>query len=182
VATPQPIAVQPSPETPAPATPVLRGANPDFTPKADGETAKVGNASAIPAPTAKADSGASTSSTSPSATIPEPAGPAGLKVARQFASAFVLYETGQNSAEVRTAFAATATPRLAHSLLRRPPRLPGNVKVPQAKVVNVVPGPKVGKTYTVSVSLLRVGLTSELRLSMMERGKSGEWRVTDVRG
>ena len=47
-------------------------------------------------------------------------------------------------------------------------------------MVNLVPGPRAGKAYTVSVSLLRVGLTSELRLELNK--KQGNWLVTDVRG
>ena len=82
---------------------------------------------------------------------------------------------------MREAFGATATPELAKALLRRPPRLPANVEVPQAKVVNVVPAPSRDGVYTVSVSLLRVGLTSELRLDMEKRKDEG-WRVTNVLG
>jgi hypothetical protein len=111
-----------------------------------------------------------------------PAGPAATKVAHRFADAFVLYETGQGNAKVRAAFAETATPKLAHSLLRRPPRLPANVKVPKAKVLNIVPGPKRGDTYTMSVSLLRVGLTSELRIAMQRDERSGEWHVGEILG
>ncbi len=69
-----------------------------------------------------------------------------------------------------------------HSLLQRPPRLPASVEVPKAKVLNVVAGPHQGDTYTLSVSLLRVGVTSELRLDMQRDPKTGEWRVTDVLG
>ena len=53
--------------------------------------------------------------------------------------------------------------------------------MPKAKVVNVVPGPSHGGVYPVSVSLLRVGLTSELRLEM-EKLKGEGWRVTNVLG
>ena len=111
----------------------------------------------------------------------KPAGPAALEVARRFSNAFVLYETGQGSTRVRAAFGSTATPALAQSLLRRPPRQPASVRVPKAKVLNVVAGPSSGGVYTVSVSLLRVGLTSELRLEM-EKAKHGKWHVTDVLG
>lgn len=110
-----------------------------------------------------------------------PAGPKALAVAHDFADAFVVYETGGEKNEVRRAFAVTATPELARSLLRRPPRLPANVKVPRAKVLNVVAGPSHGGVYTVSVSLLRVGATSELRLDM-EKLEKGDWRVTNVLG
>jgi hypothetical protein len=54
--------------------------------------------------------------------------------------------------------------------------------VPKAKVLNVVPGPKHGDTYTLSVSLLRVGITSELRIDMQRNPKSGEWQVARVLG
>ena len=132
--------------------------------------------------------GAAISSVAPSATATQsavgidgpPAGKQALAVAEDFAGAFILYETGGEETEVRKAFAATATPELAKSLLRRPPRQPANVEVPKAKVVNVVAGPSHGGVYSVSVSLLRVGLTSELRLDM-EKLKN-EWRVTNVLG
>lgn len=110
-----------------------------------------------------------------------PAGPEAIAVAREFAGTFVRYETGSSDSSVRHGFGATATPALAKALLRRPPRLPANVKVPKAKVVNVVPAPSKGTVYPVSVSLLRVGLTSELRLEMEQRKGDG-WRVTNVLG
>jgi hypothetical protein len=109
------------------------------------------------------------------------AGKAAIADGREFADVFVLYETGQADAEVRSDFHATATPQLAAALLHRPPRLPANVEVPQAKVLNVVPGPQLGDNCTVSVSLLRVGVTSELRLSL-HRTKDGSWLVKDVLG
>ena len=104
----------------------------------------------------------------PAAAAPTSPGPAAIAVARKFAGAFVLYETGRDTAAVKTAFHATATPELAKALLKRPPRLPADVKVPKAKVLNIVAGPKHGDTYTLSVSLLRVGVTSELRLDMQK--------------
>ena len=110
-----------------------------------------------------------------------PAGPEALAVAREFAGTFVRYETGSSDPSVRHGFGATATPALAKALLRRPPRLPANVKVPKAKVVNIVPAPSRGTVYPISVSLLRVGLTSELRLEMEQRKGDG-WRVTNVLG
>ena len=116
------------------------------------------------------------------------AGPAAIAVAKKFSGAFVLYETGHDTAAVKAAFHETATPDLAQALLKRPPRLPANVKVPEAKVLNIVAGPKHGDTYTLSVSLLRVGVTSELRLDMQKApsgktpSKQPEWQVTDVLG
>jgi hypothetical protein len=116
------------------------------------------------------------------------AGPEAIEVARKFSGAFVLYETGADMAEVRSIFNTTATPDLAKALLERPPRLPANLKVPEAKVLNIVAGPKHGDTYTVSVSLLRVGVTSELRLDMQRQSSGsaktdkGRWLVTDVLG
>ncbi|HWM55967.1 MAG TPA: hypothetical protein VNO20_11325 [Solirubrobacterales bacterium] len=113
-------------------------------------------------------------------TEPVPAGPDAMKVARRFAEAFVVYEVGEQRALARETFDETAAPSLAGTLAKRPPRLPEQVKVPQAKVVNLVPGPRRGKAYSVSVSLLRVGVTSELRLEL-RRNVDG-WLVTDVRG
>jgi hypothetical protein len=119
--------------------------------------------------------GATTSSAKP-----VPAGPAAMKVARRFSEAFVFYEVGEHPARAKAVFGETAVPQLATALAERPPRLPADSKVPKARVVNLVPGPRAGRAYTVSVSLLRLGLTSELRL---ELGKEkGEWLVTDVRG
>jgi hypothetical protein len=165
----------------APATPVLHGAQPNFKLEGVGAGTKVGGGSTdVAAPEVGAkETPASASSASAK---PVKAGPAATKVAHRFANAFVLYEIGQNSPEVRTAFGETATPRLAQTLLRRPPRLPANAKVPKAEVLNVVPGPRHGDTYTLSVSLLRLGITSELRLDMQRDKQSGKWQVTDARG
>jgi len=110
-----------------------------------------------------------------------PAGPAAVAVAREFAEGFVVYETGGDKGAIHKAFAATATPELTKALLRRPPRQPAGVKVPKAKVLNVVPAPSHGSIYPLSVSLLRVGVTSELRLEM-EQLKHKGWRVTNVLG
>jgi hypothetical protein len=110
-----------------------------------------------------------------------PAPKVAKKVARRFAEAFVVYEVGGIDTKVRKAFGQTGTKQLSRSLLHRPPRQPASVKVPQAKVVNVVAGPSNGSVYTVSVSLLRVGVTSELRLEM-EQGVGKQWQVTNVLG
>jgi len=135
--------------------------------------------SSSPAASASASAGASASASAEESS--RPAGKKALAVAREFADAFVVYETGGEKSEVRKAFHASATKELARSLLRRPPRLPANVKVPKAKVVNVVAGPSHSGVYPVSVSLLRVGVTSELRLEMeLLNGK--RWRVTNVLG
>ena len=177
----------------AQAAPVLKGAAPDFTPKASAEAKNASGDSVAKGPSEPAETAAEAtnqSATSPAANTAAtaaaskvvPAGPVAAKVARRFAGAFVLYETGRTDAKVRTTFAATAAPELSRSLLRRPPRLPANVKVPKAKVLNLVPGPVQGDTHTLSVSLLRVGVTSELRIDMQRDKKTGEWRVTDVLG
>jgi hypothetical protein len=110
-----------------------------------------------------------------------PAPKAAKRVARHFAEAFVVYETGGVDTKVRKGFGRTATKQLSKVLLQRPPRQPARVKVPQAKVVNVVASPSTGGVYEVSVSLLRVGVTSELRLQM-ERGPGKKWQVTNVLG
>jgi len=182
--------------------PTLEGAAPVFKPTAEEKKASDQQAE-NPAPSVPVDSNpatakigtqpggtssSATSSSSPSSSTAQSsigvdgpaAGPEAIAVAEDFAGAFVLYETGGEESKVRKAFAATATPELAKSLLRRPPRLPANGKVPKAKVVNVVAGPSHGGVYTISVSLLRVGLTSELRLDMEKQQR--EWRVTNVLG
>ncbi len=179
-----------------PPEPTLHGAAPAFK-QVDGTAAsQVDPAKAIvkSSPAASSDAPASSSSASSSTSSPaaataakaaavdgRPAGPAAIAAARDFAGAFVVYETGGVDAGVRKAFGQTATPELARALLRRPPRLPANVKVPRAKVLNVVPAPSHGDVYPVSISLLRVGVTSELRLEMEER-KGRRWRVTNVLG
>lgn len=187
-------AEQSAPGAAKPAAPVLHGAAPDFTPEGGDAAAKVANRDTVIA--SKPDAGTSaSSSSSPSSTssaavaTPSSAeqsaadpGPAAIDVARRFSGAFVLYETGDDGAKVRAAFDATASPRLTQALLRRPPRLPANVKVPKAKVLNVVPGPRHGDTFTLSASLLRVGVTSELRIDVQRDEESGEWQVTDVLG
>jgi hypothetical protein len=171
------------------ATPVFEPAEPDAASELDPAKAivKAAPASASSSPAAAASSSAESrsaaASSSPAQASVEgpPAGPRAIAVAGDFASAFVLYETGESNSEVRRALGETATPALAKALLRRPPRLPANVEVPKARVVNVVPAPSHGEIYPVSVSLLRVGLTSELRLEM-EKRKADGWRVTNVLG
>jgi hypothetical protein len=182
-----------------PAEPTLHGAAPDFEPtpqevagagvgpanaivkSAPADTTSGSTASASGSAAAEPTSSASASSPAAKPVDGPPAGPRAVAVANDFAAAFVRYETGDSDPAVREAFGATATPALAKALLRRPPRLPANVKVPKAKVVNVVPAPSHSGIYPVSVSLLRVGLTSELRLEM-EKRKADGWRVTNVLG
>jgi hypothetical protein len=162
---PAPAPPVPAPVEKAPPAPVLHGVAPVLAAKAGANAAKAAGA------TAKAE-GDAPKQTSPTAAAGEPAGPAALKVARRFADAFVLYEVGKGSDTAKTAFQATATPELARDLLSRPPRLPADVKVPQAKVVNVVAGPSRAGVFPISVSLLRVGVTSELRLNMQKQGEA----------
>jgi hypothetical protein len=176
---------QPAAATPAP---VLQGAKPDFAgapqssvSKSSGANAE-GTAATSGSTAEVAKSASSNGSDSANASAVKPAGPPAETIARQFAGAFVLYEIGRKTSQVETTFSQTATPRLAHELLRRPPRQPAGVKVPKAKVLNVVAGPHKGDTFTLSVSLLRVGVTSELRLSMQRDPKTGVWQVADSLG
>jgi hypothetical protein len=181
---------------PAPAAaaagPVLQGAPPSFSaPESTGVTATAGSTEAetdsgTAADGASGETGAAADGASgetgaaASGAKPVPAGPVAMRVARRFAEAFVFYEIGERQARALAVFEETATPSLASALGERPPRLPANSQVPQARVLNLVPGPRRGKAYTVSVSLLRVGVTSELRLEMKKA--NGAWLVTDVRG
>jgi len=171
---------------PEPAAPVLEGAVPDFAPEggeAVGSVAKADTVISSDPHAAVSSEGSSAPATLSSADEKtEDPGPAAIDVARRFSGAFVLYETGRDDAKVRAALDATASPRLTQALLRRPPRLPANVEVPKAKVLNVVPGPRHGDTFTLSASLLRVGVTSELRIDVQRDKSSGEWQVTDVLG
>lgn len=199
--TAQPLAaVKPAPA--APTGPTLHGAAPVFKAATTGQASGVKAAKAVETASSQpsSSSSASTSDAAASGASPDaastsdtkagakdstapgpPAGPAAISVAREFAGAFVLYETGHTDSGVRRSFGESATPELSRSLLRRPPSLPANVTVPQAKVVNVVAAPSHGRVYPVSVSLLRVGITSELRLEM-EQLKDKGWQVTNVLG
>lgn len=171
-----PLAAPATKHASGPAAPVLHGVAPSFAPHAGvSKAAQAGSAKAA----AKAASAASAATAN--ALPPATPSPAALRVAHRFADAFVLFETGNVTPTVRAVFAETATPKLGRELLRRPPRLPANAKIPQAKVMNVVPGPRVGKVYTVSVSLLRLGLTSELRLSVQPEAGGGA-RVVGILG
>ena len=180
---PAPVAFAPVP-TPEPSPvagePVLRGAPPSFevegagaADSASAETVSSGSVEDLEDATGEETATSSSSK-------PAPAGPAAMKVARRFADAFVNYEVGEKKERVEQIFAETATPQLASALAERPPRQPASVDVPQARVLNLVPGPRRGRTYTVSAALLRIGTTSELRLEMKKR--NGNWVITDVRG
>jgi hypothetical protein len=195
---PQPEPAEPKPEP----EPTLQGATPILKAPEEKKSSKVAGSKAVegsaPAATASNTGNASTDtiSSNPAATPlagasastaktakvdGPPAGPAAIAVARKFAGAFVVYETGGDKAEVRKAFAATATPEVTKALMQRPPRQPEGIEVPKAKVLNVVPAPSYDRLYPVSVSLLRVGSTSELRLEM-EQLKNKQWRVVNVLG
>ena len=195
---PEPTVVKAAPK-PAPA-PTLQGATPVFkAPKKAKQSKKDAGsnadtaASATPVATGNSGNAATdTISSTPAAPAADasaastnvkgpPAGPAAIAVARKFAGAFVVYETGGTDTTVRKAFKATATPGVSKALLQRPPHQPAGVKVPKAKVLNVVPAPSHDRIYPVSVSLLRVGATSELRLEM-EQLKNKQWRVVNVLG
>jgi hypothetical protein len=195
----------PAPSRPAPkpeADPTLQGANPVFKAPAEAKAGKLGGSEAVQSEAAASSSAANTGnpatdtfSTDPAAAGAAaagatasranvegpPAGPAAIAVARKFAGAFVVYETGGDADTVRKAFKATAAPQVTKALMQRPPRQPAGVEVPKAKVLNVVPAPSHDRIYPVSVSLLRVGATSELRLEM-EQLKNTQWRVVNVLG
>ena len=161
--------------TPAPVkagAPTLQGAPPNFEPapspaEAPSDTPGIpANRIADPKPSAI------------------PAAPGGethaIDTARDFAGAFVLYEVGEGGPKVKRAFSRTATPGLAKALARRPPRLPGSIDVPRARVLNVILGERNKRQVDASVSLLRLGDLSELRLTLI-RGRHG-WAVSEVRG
>lgn len=101
-----------------------------------------------------------------------------LKVAHNFAETFVDYEVGKNG--VAGDFSLTATSKLSKELKQDPPRQPSNGKIPKAVVLNVVKGKQSGDTMDVSVSLMRLGATSELRLALIQKKK--KWLVSEVRG
>ncbi len=198
VAVPTRVALATKPPKAAPQEPkgpALQGAQPSFG--VGGGVGVAGNASsrsgdavdtgsaAPDAGTAPEGGGDATAGAGAAATSskakPVPAGPAAMKVARRFAEAFVFYEIGKRPQRAKTVFGETATPQLAEALADRPPRLPESARVPKARVVNLVPGPRLGRAYTVSVSLLRLGLTSELRISL-QHSKADGWKVSEILG
>ena len=111
---------------------------------------------------------------------PPKSGP--LKTAQQFATTFVEYEVGTKGAAKD--FKQTATKQLAKALAVDPPRQPANGTVPKATVLNVVKGPKEDGKLGVSVALMRLGTSSELRLALEKdgKGKGSQWLVSEVRG
>lgn len=182
IATPEPEAAQPSRRE-------LQGVAPSFEVDGgggvapatnDADTERDAEGAGEPLTDGEASDGEEGAAATSSSKKPVPAGPAAMKVARRFSEAFVFYEIGERQARAKAVFGETATPQLAEALDERPPRQPADASVPKARVLNLVPGPRAGKAYTVSVSLLRVGLTSELRLELNK--KDGVWFVTDVRG
>lgn len=109
---------------------------------------------------------------------PKPESPP-LNVAHGFATTFARYEIGRKGSARE--FAGTATPKLARELRENPPKLPSTGQIPKATVVNVVKGKRRGNSMQVSVSLMRTGTASELRLGLVrEKGKG--WLVSEVRG
>ena len=172
---PNPVAETPEPE---PTGPVLQGVAPTFTPVSSDEA----DTAADTATDGSATDSDDASGEEAEGNVPDPETvPRPLAVARRFASAFVSYEIGEGISEARTVFRETASPALARALADRPPRQPASVEVPRAKVLNIVPGPRRDEMLAVSVSLLRLGATSELRLDL-ERNDDGDWFVGDVRG
>jgi hypothetical protein len=172
----------------APASTAKIGATPEATASATAQAEALASSNDSATGAAGAGGNAAAETTGPAAGAEDetalsgpPAPKAAKRVARHFAEAFVVYETGGVDAKVRSNFRHTTTKQLAHALLQRPPRQPADVEVPQAKVVTVVAGPSKGSVYEVSVSLLRVGVTSELRLAM-EQGPGKKWQVTNVLG
>jgi hypothetical protein len=169
----------------APAATAKIGSTPAATASATAEAETLSNDNATGAAQGNGTTGAGETGTTgaedEAALTGPPAPKAAKRVARHFAEAFVVYETGGVDPKVRSSFRHTTTKQLANALLQRPPRQPAAVKVPQAKVVTVVAGPSKGSVYEVSVSLLRVGVTSELRLAM-EQGPHKKWQVTNVLG
>ncbi len=152
----------------------LQGVSPDFKASQGSQAKGATAAGAQASPLAKTNS-------KPSSIPPGLAdNVAAIKTARAFSGAFVFYEIGKTDAKVRKTFRATATPALARALEDRPPRLPDNANVPTATVKNIVLGTPQGKKLDASVSLLRLGSISELRLTMT-RTKGG-WAVSEVRG
>lgn len=179
-------AATPGPQTPAgsetaggPAT--LHGVAPDFKTSPSSKAAQPNTSATTDTQASPTTSPTNDTNTKPSSIPPGVAeNIAAMNTARDFAGAFVLYEVGETNAKVKKTFTRTATPALARALRDRPPRLPGAVQVPTAKVQNVVLGTEKGRKLDASVSLLRLGDLSELRLTLTKR--HGTWAVSEVRG
>lgn len=166
----------------SPASTAKIGSTPAATASATAQSEALSNDNASGATQGVAGAANGTSGAAAETELTGPPAPkAAKRVARHFTEAFVVYETGGIDAKVRSNFRHTSTKQLSKALLQRPPRQPAAVKVPRAKVVTVVAGPSKGSVYEVSVSLLRVGVTSELRLAM-EQGPGKKWQVTNVLG
>lgn len=114
--------------------------------------------------------------------VPVPAGPGPASVAWRFSQAFVDYEIGRPGSGTAEVFTATAAPELAKALSEDPPRLPHGTPVPQARVLNVVLAEETPKQVVASVSLLRVGSVSEVRLTLRLDPKDKAWKVAEVLG
>jgi hypothetical protein len=114
-------------------------------------------------------------------TAPEPTGPGPAAVAWRFSQAFVDYEIGRTGTKTGQTFADTASPDLAKALSEDPPRLPNGTPVPAARVLNVVLGKEEEKEVVASVSLLRVGTVSEVKLTLT-RAEDNVWKVSEVLG
>jgi hypothetical protein len=122
----------------------------------------------------------------PVGAVPEPApmpsGPGPAAVAWRFSQAFVDYEIGRAGSNTGRTFAETAAPELAKALSEDPPRLPHGTPVPEARVLNVVLAEETPKSVVASVSLLRVGTVSEVRLTLDLDPKDKTWKVSGVLG
>jgi hypothetical protein len=153
------------PSQPAAGDDTLKGVVPDFDPS--GKKGGSGND--------KSSEELPETAVRPSA---EPDSPP-LKVAHQFASTFVGYEIGEKKATRE--LGKSATSKLVRELSADPPRLPSNGRVPKATVLNVVAGKKNDGKMDVSVSLMRSGATSELRLGLVRENGQG-WLVSEIRG
>ena len=132
---------------------------------------------------AEPTSGASSSATKPGAVDGPPAGPAG-DLGRPRLRQRLRPSTRPAAATpaVRQAFGATATPALAKALLQRPPRLPANVKVPKAKVVNVVAG-ALARRRLPGQRLAAAGRRHQRAAARHGKAaKASGWRVTNVLG
>ena len=138
----------------------MEGVTPQFAPAAAG-TAQPG---AVPEP------------------APQPTGPGPAAVAWRFSQAFVDYEIGKAGAKTGQTFAETAAPELAKALSEDPPRLPNGTAVPEARVLNVVVKNETPKSVVASVSLLRVGTVSEVRLTVSLDEADKTWKVSEVLG
>jgi hypothetical protein len=117
----------------------------------------------------------------PSHTPPQPATHPAARVAKEFIRAFLRYETGDLSPDVRRAISTDAMPSVARRLLGQPPRPPAGGQHPSpGRLEELKPG---GTAQPGEVSFRATieygGVTGAVLMTFRRAG--GRWRLVDLR-